>query len=121
LKLEGPEYETINAFGGICLIDDIREILYLNDICDRLGIDTISAGNLAGFAIEASHRKDLGLPAGVRDVDGIAPPAREMALKKDEGAVLAEGIVHASREWGPGGVAVPHQGHGAPPATSRGC
>ena len=38
LTIEGPEYETIYAFGGLCLIDDIREIAYLNDICDRLGI-----------------------------------------------------------------------------------
>ncbi|MEE8542021.1 MAG: aldehyde ferredoxin oxidoreductase N-terminal domain-containing protein, partial [Desulfobacterales bacterium] len=52
LKLEGPEYETIYAFGGLCLIDSIEEITYLNDICDRLGIDTITAGNLCGFTIE---------------------------------------------------------------------
>ena len=56
LKLEGPEYETLYAFGGLCLIDQIEEIAYLNDLCDRLGIDTITAGNMAAFAIEASLR-----------------------------------------------------------------
>ncbi|MBF0530422.1 MAG: aldehyde:ferredoxin oxidoreductase, partial [Deltaproteobacteria bacterium] len=51
LVCEGPEYETIYAFGGLCMIDSIEEILYLNDICDRLGMDTITAGNLCAFAI----------------------------------------------------------------------
>jgi len=56
LKIEGPEYETIYAFGGLCMIDSIEEIAYLNDICDRLGMDTISAGNLCAFAIEAAKQ-----------------------------------------------------------------
>lgn len=42
LKIEGPEYETIYAFGGLCAIDQIEEIAYLNDICDRLTLfDTL--------------------------------------------------------------------------------
>ena len=48
LTIEGPEYETIYAFGGLCEVDSIEEIVYLNDLCDRLGMDTMSAGNLAG-------------------------------------------------------------------------
>jgi aldehyde:ferredoxin oxidoreductase len=43
LTIEGPEDETIFAFGGLCRIDSIEEIAYLNDICDRFGMDTISA------------------------------------------------------------------------------
>lgn len=35
LTVEGPEYETLYAFGGLCCIDDIEDILYLNDLCDR--------------------------------------------------------------------------------------
>jgi aldehyde:ferredoxin oxidoreductase len=53
LTLEGPEYETIYAFGGLCMVDQIEEIVYLNDLCDRMGLDTMSSGNLAAFAIEA--------------------------------------------------------------------
>ena len=62
LKVEGPEYETIYAFGGLCQIDRIEEIVYLNDICDRLGMDTISAGNLCAFTIEAVSYTHLTLP-----------------------------------------------------------
>ena len=66
MTLEGPEYETIYAFGGLCLIKSIEDILYLNDICDRLGMDTITAGNLAGFAIEASKRGKIPEKIGIR-------------------------------------------------------
>ena len=35
------------------MVDDMAEIAHLNDICDRLGMDTITAGNLCGLAMEA--------------------------------------------------------------------
>jgi len=100
LIIEGPEYETIYAFGGLCLIDDIREIAYLNDICDRLGMDTITAGNLAAFTIEASHRKSIGEKIEYGDVDGIAELLNKIDRREGIGATLAEGIRHASKEWG---------------------
>jgi len=100
LKIEGPEYETVNTFGGQCMIDDITEIAYLNDICDRLGMDTITAGNLAAFTIEASHRKSIGEKIRYGDVDGIASLLNKIARKEGIGAILAKGIVYASKEWG---------------------
>lgn len=99
LRIEGPEYETINAFGGICLVDDIREILYLNDICDRLGLDTITAGNLAGFTIEASKRKNIGIKLEYGDVDGIARLLQQIAARAEVGGILADGIRFASSHW----------------------
>src|SRR4030042_6206328 len=44
-KVEGPEYETIYTYGGLHAISDLAAIAYINELCDRLGIDTISAGN----------------------------------------------------------------------------
>lgn len=41
VPVEGPEYETIYAFGGLCEIDSIEETMYLNDICGRLGTDIL--------------------------------------------------------------------------------
>ena len=72
LKVGGPEYETIFAFGGLCLVDSLEEILYLNDLCDRQGMDTISAGNLCGFAIEAARRNKITLDIDYGNVDAIA-------------------------------------------------
>jgi aldehyde:ferredoxin oxidoreductase len=99
LRIEGPEYETIYAFGGLCMIDSIEEIAYLNDICDNLGMDTITAGNLVGFAIEASRRGKISERVEYGDVDGIARILNEIVNREGIGAVLAEGIRFASQEW----------------------
>ena len=99
LKLEGPEYETIYAFGGLCLIDSIEEIAYLNDICDRLGMDTISAGNLCAFTIEASRRGKIDYKIDYGDVDAIAELLKKIARREDIGDILTQGIKFAAREW----------------------
>ncbi len=100
LTLEGPEYETIYAFGGLCAVDDLAEIAYLNDLCDRLGIDTITAGNLAGFAIEASRRGALDVDIDYGDVDAIAALLHHIAERKDVGELLAQGVRKASEALG---------------------
>jgi len=106
LKLEGPEYETIYAFGGLCLIDSIEEIAYLNDICDRLGIDTISAGNLCGLTIEAARRGKVDFNIDYGEVDAIAELLQMIASREGIGDVLANGIKFAAKEWGLEDIAV---------------
>jgi len=99
LKVEGPEFETIYAFGGLCEIASSEEIVYLNDVWDRLGLDTITAGNLVGFAIEASRRGRIHEQYDYGDVDGIASLLQNMTYRRGAGKVLAEGIRHAAMEW----------------------
>jgi aldehyde:ferredoxin oxidoreductase len=99
LKIEGPEYETIYAFGGLCEIGSIEEIMYLNDICDRLGLDTISAGNLAALAIEAARQGRINLSIDYGEVDAIADLLRDIAYNRGYGAVLAKGIKAAAAAW----------------------
>jgi len=106
LKIEGPEFETIYAFGGLCDITEIEEIVYLNDICDRLGIDTITGGNLAAFTIEASRRGKIKENYDYGDVDQIALLLHDITYRRGIGEVLAEGIRHAAREWGMEDVAI---------------
>ncbi len=110
LELEGPEYETLYALGGLCCVHPIEEVVYLNDICDRLGLDTISAGNLAAFAIEAGKRGKLeGMP-DYGDVDGIAKLFHQIAYKEGVGELLSQGIKHASEELGLEDIAVHAKG-----------
>jgi aldehyde:ferredoxin oxidoreductase len=106
LKLEGPEYETIYAFGGLCMVRDIEEIVYLNDICDRLGMDTISAGSLCAFSMEASQTGRIPEKIAWGDVDRIAGLLHDITSRLGLGAVLAEGIRHAARTWGMEAVAI---------------
>ncbi|MEJ2660238.1 MAG: aldehyde ferredoxin oxidoreductase C-terminal domain-containing protein [Desulfobacteraceae bacterium] len=100
LRLEGPEYETIYAFGGLCLIDRIEEIVYLNDLCDRMGLDTMSAGNLAAFAIEAKLRGKIDIEVDYGQPDQIAALLKKIVLRQGVGGLLAEGIRPASEELG---------------------
>lgn len=99
LKLEGPEYETIYSFGGLCMIDDMAEIAHLNDICDRLGMDTISAGNLCGLAIEARLRGKIDFQIEYGNVDQIAQLLQMISDREGIGAILADGIIPASKAW----------------------
>ncbi len=97
LKIEGPEYETIYAFGGLCCIDRLEDIIYLNDLCDRLGLDTISAGNLVALAMEARERGFKPEFPAYGDASGAARLLEEMAYRKGPGAVLADGIIPAAK------------------------
>ncbi|MGQ9648131.1 MAG: aldehyde ferredoxin oxidoreductase family protein [Thermodesulfobacteriota bacterium] len=110
LKIEGPEYETIYAFGGLCMVHEIEEVAYLNDICDRLGMDTISAGNLCAFAIEASEIGRIQENIKWGDVDKIAELLQDISSKKGIGAILAEGIQHAAKTWGMEDIAIHTKG-----------
>jgi aldehyde:ferredoxin oxidoreductase len=96
----GPQYETIYAFGGLCMVKSIEEIIYLNDICDRLGMDTITAGNLAAFAIEASKIRKIKENFRYGDADGIAEILTKIAYRKGVGRILSEGVRHAASVWG---------------------
>jgi aldehyde:ferredoxin oxidoreductase len=106
LKLEGPEYETIYAFGGLCMIDSIEEITWLNDICDRLGLDTITAGNLAALAIEASSRGKISETLAYGDADAVADLLEKIARREGIGGLLADGIKTAAPEMGMADLAV---------------
>jgi aldehyde:ferredoxin oxidoreductase len=99
LRIEGPEYETIYAFGGLCEVGAIEDIAFLNDICDRLGMDTITAGNLVGLTIEAVRQGRVAGAVDYGDVDAIAQLLHDIAARRDIGAVLARGIRFAAEQW----------------------
>jgi len=100
LRIMGPEYETIYAFGGLCMVKSIEEIIYLNDLCDRFGMDTITVGNLAAFAIEASLKGKIRDKLRYGDVDAIAEILKKIAYRRGVGKVLSEGVRHAATVWG---------------------
>ncbi len=106
LTLEGPEYETIYSFGGLCMIGEIEEVTYLNDLCDRLGMDTITAGNLCGLAMEAREQGRIELDLEYGNADQVAALLQQIAFRQGLGEVLADGIVAASKIWGVEDLAV---------------
>lgn len=100
LTIEGPEYETIYSFGGLCMVRSMDEIAHLNDLCDRLGMDTISAGNLCGLVIEAARQGRMDAPLTYGDADSISALLEQIAGRDGLGDTLADGIVPASKALG---------------------
>jgi len=102
----GPEYEACGSLGSLCLIDDLNAIAMGNELCNRYGIDCISAGAAVAFAMEA-YEKGL---IDENDTDGIdlqwgnAQAMIEMIHKigKREGIgkLLGEGVKIAAQKIG---------------------
>ncbi len=63
---EGPEYESCAMFGSNLGIDNYSFVLSANQLCDELGLDTISVGNLIGAVMEGYENGTLSL----EDLDG---------------------------------------------------
>lgn len=110
LKIEGPEYETLYAFGGLCMIDSVEEICHLNDICDRLGMDTITAGNLCAFTMEAVERKKVDYDITWGDVDATVLLLQRISSREGIGDILAQGIKVAAKAWDLEDIAVHAKG-----------
>ncbi|MBC7109113.1 MAG: aldehyde ferredoxin oxidoreductase family protein [Methanomassiliicoccales archaeon] len=53
------EYESLAALGSNCGITEERELLALTALCDDLGLDTISTGDVIAFLMECVERKLL--------------------------------------------------------------
>ncbi len=100
LTIEGPEYETIYAFGGLCLINDITKIAYINDLCDRLGIDTITTGNLVAFAMEASDRGKIKENYRYGSFQDVLSLIDSIVNREGIGEILSKGIKYASNALG---------------------
>jgi len=92
-----PEYETLALLGANCMIDDLDILTRANDFCNRQGIDTMSAGSCAGFAMEALER---GHTAGNTpnysftwgDGEGLLKFLRELVDCQGFGGLFSNGI-----------------------------
>jgi aldehyde:ferredoxin oxidoreductase len=103
-----PEYETLASFGSLCLNDDVESIIKANDICDRYGLDTISAGTTIAFAIECYENNIINKEEteGIELTWGNAPAIIRMldklARREGFGNVLADGVMSAAKQIGRG-------------------
>lgn len=106
--VEGPEYETIGLMGSNLGIDDIEVVAQANLLCDDLGIDTISAGNAIGWAMECyekgilSKKETDGLELHFGNVEATFACIEKIARREGLGALLAEGVKRASQTVGKG-------------------
>lgn len=98
----GPEYESLGMLGSNCLVDDLMLISRANDLCNKLGIDTISAGSYVGFTMECFEKglistQDLkGKEAHWGDGDFLIDLIGKIGNKEGFGAIFSEGIKQAA-------------------------
>ena len=95
-KAKMPEYETVFALGPMLGIADAEALIVANDLCDLLGLDTISMGVTLAFVAEALERgwlavSDVGVPFGWGDARGMLRLVEMTARREGFGARLAEG------------------------------
>jgi aldehyde:ferredoxin oxidoreductase len=103
-----PEYETACMFGTFLLNDDILSILEMNEMCNRAGVDTISAGAIIGFAIECYEKgiltkKDTeGIDLEWGNAVAIKAMLKKIIRRDGLGDILADGVKRASERIGKG-------------------
>ncbi|MDD2587256.1 MAG: aldehyde ferredoxin oxidoreductase family protein, partial [Syntrophomonadaceae bacterium] len=104
-----PEYETLSAWGPRCGNADGMESIYLCNLCNDCGIDSISAGNLVAFAMElyekgiVTSEESGGLELTWGNVHAMEELIKQMANKSTPlGKTLSQGIKRAAQIIGKG-------------------
>lgn len=103
---EGPEYESIGALGTMCGLDDLNAITYAHFLCNEYGLDTISAGNTIGFAMECFEKGILtdtdGIDLKFGNAQAVIDMLDKITKREGVGDLLAEGVKAMSEKLGKG-------------------
>ncbi|RLI40131.1 aldehyde ferredoxin oxidoreductase, partial [Candidatus Bathyarchaeota archaeon] len=106
IGIEGPEYETASMIGSNCMLSTMEDVIYANYLCDNLGLDTISAGNVVAFAMECYERgiikkSDLnGIELKFGNTQAVFDFLEMLAKREAIGDLFAEGVKKASEKLG---------------------
>ncbi|RLM50543.1 aldehyde ferredoxin oxidoreductase family protein [Halorubrum sp. Atlit-28R] len=92
VETEGPEFETVMAFGSNAGVDDIVDVMAANELCDELGMDTISCGDAVSMYLRSED--EFGNAELVREL------VEQIAYREGVGDTLAEGVHRAHEEFG---------------------
>lgn len=103
-----PEFEPMLSLGSKCGLKDLDTLVFLENLCSRLGLDNISAGNAIAFAMDLFERGIISLKdTGGLDLvwgngEAMEILIRQMAAGEGFGKILAQGVRRASRLIGRG-------------------
>jgi aldehyde:ferredoxin oxidoreductase len=101
-----PEYETLAMFGSNLLNDDLPSIVKVNEICNNLGVDTISVGATIAYAIECyengliSRQQTDGLELKWGNAAAIVALTEKIGKREGFGDLLADGVWAAWKKLG---------------------
>jgi len=96
----GPEYETIWAFGPDCGVSDMPSIIRANNLCNELGLDTISTGVTIACAMELSEKGYLPHTVHWGDGDKVVNLVRMIGYRAGIGDEMAEGSFRFAARYG---------------------
>jgi aldehyde:ferredoxin oxidoreductase len=111
-EVDGPEYETLGAFGTLAMVDDLEAVIYAGHLCNVYGVDSISTGCTIALACEMFERGILGPTdtGGLQIRYGDAQMAHRLiemiARREGFGDVLAEGSAALAERFGVPDLAV---------------
>ncbi|MGH8060107.1 MAG: aldehyde ferredoxin oxidoreductase C-terminal domain-containing protein, partial [Candidatus Entotheonellia bacterium] len=91
-----PEYESIFALGSMLENANAPSLIKANELCDQLGVDTISMGVTIAFAMECAERgllsaRDIGRELRWGDYQAMLALVEDTAYRRGFGDQLAEG------------------------------
>ena len=97
---EGPEYETIAVAGPNAGITDPEHIVKFNEVCDNMGLDTISTGDTIVWAMEMTEKGiyDFGIRFG--EAEKMIEMVELIARQEGVGADLCRGTKYCSEKYG---------------------
>lgn len=103
-----PEFEPMVSLGSKCGLSDLEALIYLDNLCSRLGLDSISAGSAIAFAMDLYARGIL-IPRDTEGLDltwgnsaAMETLIRQMAHREGLGAILSQGVRRAAEIIGRG-------------------
>ncbi len=92
VETEGPEFETVYSFGTCQGVGDIVDVMISNELCDELGMDTISAGVTVAAYLKSED--------AFGDAELVHETLEKIARREGIGDLLAEGVDRAHEELG---------------------
>ena len=104
-QVDGPEYETVAAFGPLCMNFDIDSVVRANHLCNRHGMDTISAGVAIAFAMYLYEKGMLTAETAGMEIPwgdgGVVLKLADMMIRQEGiGTLLSKGVKRMAEELG---------------------
>ncbi|MGD8702819.1 MAG: aldehyde ferredoxin oxidoreductase family protein [Desulfosarcina sp.] len=115
-----PEYESVGLLGPNLGIYDPDVITALNDRCGLLGMDTISAGSILAWCMEAGEKGLIDTQLTFGSARGILQALDDMAHRRGFGDEMAAGTRSLSATYGGDEFAIQVKGLEMPAYDPRG-
>jgi len=103
-----PEWETVSSMGYKCGLFDAEQLIYLSDLCNKMGIDTMSTGSVLAFSMDLFSRDIIskadtgGIELSWGNFDAMQNIIKQIVNKEGFGRILSQGVKLAAQVIGKG-------------------